>query len=78
MAQKISLDLIAKKYNFARAVQFFVHFFAVVGVATWNFLVTLSMKKMSYVLPKKFGTCIPVRFFYTGMPVVRTGARTVT
>ena len=76
MPPKISIDLISQ--NIQQYSHFFVHFFAVVSVATWNFLVILSMEKMSFVLQKKFGTCIPVRFFYIGTPVVRTGARTVT
>ena len=54
--------LISKNNNFVRAAHFFVHFFAVV-VATWNFLVTRFMKKMSYIKShdgSHYGSCVHV------------------
>ena len=76
---KKSIGPIGKNNNFARAVHFFLHFFAVV-VATWNFLVLRFMKKMSYIKShdrshygscvhvcahkKKKVVCVPFRFFF--------------
>ena len=59
---KKSIGLIGKNNNFARAVHFFLHFFAVV-VATWNFLVLRFMKKMSYIKShdrSHYGSCVHV------------------